>query len=334
MLREKKLYALLAAAAVVVIVVIIVVLVRGGSDEDKDEKSYTVAIVNITPVLEAVVTGFKEGMDARGYIEGENVTYLYDGPISRDAIDATLQQYIDQKVDVIVALVTPVAVSAQKLTAEDKIPVIFVVSDPIAAGLVTDMRHPGDNLTGIMTGLAETRRLEWMHTLAPETERILFPYNPTDSSPVQSLETLQPAAETLGLELVLVETPDQDAVQALIDNLPEDIDGIFLPSDSLVGSLYPAWAEKAIARKLPTSASSLAHVEGGILSSYSYSPLEMGKQASRLAVQIFEDKKPGDLPVEMADLFLSLNLKTANAMGLEIPDADLAQAQIVIRDEG
>ncbi|MBI5958100.1 MAG: ABC transporter substrate-binding protein [Chloroflexi bacterium] len=332
MLQNKKLIVLILGIVVVAAIIGLLVMLNG-DDEEKEDKHYTVAIVNIAPVLESVVTGFKEGMAEKGYIEGENLTILYDGPIARDAIDATLQKYIDQKVDLIVALATPVAVAAQKLTVDNKIPVVFVpVTDPVAAGIVTDLKQPGANLTGIMTGQGEARRLEWLHTLAPDAKRILLPYNPADQSPVQSIEAMKPAAETLELELVLVETPDADAVQALIDNLPEDIDAIFLPSDSLVGSLFTAWAAKAAELGLPTSASTLSHVEGGILSSYSYNPRESGKQASRLADQIFTGTQPGDLPVETAELFLSLNLKAAEAMGYEITDEMLRQAQIIIRE--
>lgn len=324
---------LLGAVIFVGIVAALAVILLGGEDEDPKD-IYTVGIVNIASVLNPAVDGFKEGMTTLGYTEGENITYLYDGPISSDDREAKLQEYVDQDVDVILTLTTPVTVSAKTITAESGIPVVFApVTDPLAAGIITDLTRPGGNITGVISGSSEPKRMEWLVKIAPEAKRILFPYNPNDSSPVNALIELNAIVDVLGIELVTMEVADAEAVQAVIDNLPDDIDAIYLGPDALVGSLYPQWVEVSIAKQLPISGSSLAHVEGGILCSYSYSPFEAGKNAAHLADRILKGADPGELPIETTEPVSSLNLDTMSAMGLDVPDTILRQAQVLIQED-
>ncbi|MCD4685489.1 MAG: ABC transporter substrate-binding protein [Anaerolineae bacterium] len=324
---------LMVLGGAVVIVVALVVVVWLAIRSDDDDTSYTVGIVNIASILNPVIDGFKEGMVEKGYIEGETITYVYDGAVSRDDLESTIQSLIDQDVDVIVSLTTPATLTAKELTAENQMPVVFVpVTDPLGAGIVTDISHPGGNITGIISGLGEEIRLEWLTDLAPDAERIFFPYNPDDTSPTQALEALRPVAETLGVELVTLETPDADAVTAAIENIPDDVDAIFIGPDSLVGRQFEAWIAKAIELKLPLSGSSLAHVEAGMLCSYSYSPFEAGKHASRLVDQILRGTAAGDLPVETADPVFSINLLTAEQLELDIAADVLGRAHVIVRE--
>lgn len=326
---------LLYAGGIVVIVVAVVLVVWAAtrSDDDEDGTSYRVGIVNIASILDPAIDGFKEGMAESGYVEGDNVTYVYDGVVSRDELEATIQKLIDQDVDVIVSLTTPATIAAKELTAENQVPVVFVpVTDPVGAGIITDISHPGGNVTGIISGLGEERRLEWLLDLAPGAERVYFPYNPNDTSPAQALEALRPVADSLGVELVTLETPDEAAVTAAIENIPDDVDAIFIGPDSLVGRQFDAWIARSIELKLPISGSSLAHVEAGMLCSYSYSPFEAGKQASHLVDQILRGTPPGDLPVETADPVFSINMVTANQLELQLSEEVLNRAQVIVRE--
>jgi putative tryptophan/tyrosine transport system substrate-binding protein len=337
MLKNKRnLYVLSGILIIVLVVSIAVLLSKQDDDKNKDEgdkKTYTIGIVNTASIINPAIDGLKEAMAEQGYTEGENIVYIYNGPVSRDDLQTEIQSLIDQHVDLIVAVTTQPAIQAKELTAENHIPVVFVpVTDPIGAGIVADLTHPGGNITGIVSGQGETRRLEWLKTVDPTIQRVYFPYNPNDASPVRALEELQPAADSLGLELVLVETPDEAAVLDAIANVPDDIDAIFLGPDSLVGAKYADWVARANEMGIPTSGSSQAHVAAGILCSYSYSPFDAGRLAAGLVSQILEGANPGDLPVETAEPQFSINLVTANTIGLEISDSVLGQATIIIRE--
>lgn len=310
----------------------------GSSDKEEEQEadaSYTVGIINIAAILEPVVDGIKDGMIEFGYTEGGNVTYLYEGPVARDAVEALVASYEEQGVDVIISLTTPATITVKEATTESGTPVVFVpVNDPIGAGIVEDLVAPGGNITGIISGQSEDRRLEWLLTFAPDAEQIYYPYNPDDSSPVRTLEFLQTdVAPRFNVEIVPVEAADEDAVRAAIENIPEGIDAIYLPSDARVGALLSEWVAKAEELGIPLSGSSLAHVEAGALCSYSYSPYESGKQSARLVDQILQGADPGSLPVETAEPLFSVNLAAAEAINFEVTEDILLQANIIVRGD-
>ncbi len=327
----KKLNRCVKSSGVLLLVLSITLgIVLSGCRMPHPPQTYTIGVVNPTPIMEPVLAGFKARMTELGYVEGENTTYLYDGPAPKDELERVAQSHLDEGVDLILALTTPGAQAAQKATSEHAVPVVFVpVTDPVGAGLVSSLREPGGNLTGITTGGSAPKRLEALLQVVPEAERIYLPYNPGDKSATSVLEQLAPLEDPLGVELVLYEAADTEAVEAAIANIPDDVDAIFIGPDSLVGSLYADWVKAAIERELPLSGSSVSHVEAGMLLSYSYDTVAAGRQAARLADQIFKGAAPRDLPVETSEFFLSLNLKTARAIGLDIPDEILSQAKEV-----
>jgi putative tryptophan/tyrosine transport system substrate-binding protein len=302
-----------------------------GCSSSQSSRPVIVGVVNPTPIMEPVLEGFKVGMTELGYLEGQDIRYLYAGP-SKNNLDDTLQGFLEQDVDLILAITTPAAQAAQAATTGKNVPVVFVpVTDPVGAGLVASLKEPGDNMTGIVTGGSDAQRLAWLLRVAPGARRIYLPYNPDDKSPVVALAQIQAAAAKLDVELMLRQANSTEQVQAAIANIPRDADAILIGPDSLVGSLYTDWVRAAIARKLPLTGSSTSHVEAGMLLSYSYDTVAVGHQAARLADQIFKGVEPAELPVETSEFFLSLNLKTAKAIGLDIPDPILRQAQRVFR---
>jgi putative ABC transport system substrate-binding protein len=219
--------------------------------------------------------------------------------------------------------------AAQRATAGTDIPVVFVpVNDPVGAGLVDNLRNPGGNITGITFGVQEARRLEWLIQVAPTIEQIYIPYNPEDRSAVLALETVSEAAPKLGVELITREVRNLEEITAAVENIPEEADAIFLLPDSLLGGR----ANKFVELQLPTSAANPRDLaDHGVLTSYGIEITAAGKQAARLADQILRGIKPADLPVETAEFYLAINLKTAEAIGLDISDEILLQADIIIR---
>jgi putative ABC transport system substrate-binding protein len=274
--------------------------------------------------------GFKAGMAELGYIEGENITYIYDGATnSIDKLDSVAQDLVAADVDLILSITTSATQAAQRATVDTDIPVVFVpVTDPVGAGLVDSLRQPGGNITGVTFGIQEGRRLEWLVQIVPTIEQIYVPYNPEDRSAALALEMASETATELGVELITYETRNPEEVMAAIENIPEEADAIFLLPDSLTGAHNAEFVEL----QLPTSGPNPIDTKRyGILTSYGMEVSASGKQAARLADQIFQGIKPADLPVETAEFFLAINLKTAEAIGLDIPDEILLQADIIVR---
>jgi putative ABC transport system substrate-binding protein len=294
------------------------------------ERPKTIGVVNLPPGLDPIIEGFKEGMTELGYTEGENITYIYEGATkSIDILDSVAQGLVEADVDLILSVTTPATLAAQRATADTDIPVVFVpVNDPVGAGLVESLKQPGGNITGITFGLQEGRRLKWLVQIAPTIEEIYIPYNPEDQSAVLGLETVSEAAMALGVELITREVRKPEEITAAVENIPEEADAIFLLADSLLGT----HATEFVKLQLPTSAANPSDLtDHGVLTSYGIDQTSAGKQAARLADQIFQGVKPADLPVEMAEFYLAINLKTAEAIGLDISDEILLQADIIIR---
>jgi putative ABC transport system substrate-binding protein len=294
------------------------------------QKTYTIGVINLVPALDPVIEGFKEGMTELGYIEGESITYIYEGATGRiETLDSVAQSLVEADVDLMLSVSTPATQAAQRATVGSRIAVVFVpLTDPVGAGIVDSLREPGGNITGITFGAQEARRLAWLLQIVPTIKEIYVPYNPEDRSAVLSLETVREAATTLGVALIPRKIHDLEEITAAIENAPEEADAVFFPPDSLVGSHAPEF----LTLQLPTSLADPTNMAAfGMLSSFGIEFTAAGRQAARLADQIFQGVKPSDLPVETAEFYLAINLRAAEALGLDISDEVLRQADIVIR---
>jgi putative ABC transport system substrate-binding protein len=294
-----------------------------------------IAMVQLTAVDRHTVAGFQAAMAKLGYQEGKQVAYLDAPPAgSVDKLDDIIRSHLDKKPDLFLASSTPATLAVKRLTAaSSKPPVIFApVNDPLAAGIVTDLKHPGGNITGIRLPLGDDLRLQWLARIAPQAKRVFLPYSADDKSALKSVEKAVAAAAKLGLEMVPHPIPAGGTVSAAIAALPADAGAIFLPRDSRVESAIAEFVAVAEQRRLPIAAPSLIQVEAGALFSYGFVHKDIGRQAARLADQIFKGMAAGDLPVEMGENSLSINLFTARKLGISIPDDILVQAEHIIRE--
>jgi putative tryptophan/tyrosine transport system substrate-binding protein len=301
---------------------------------DEKSKTYSVGVINIVPDFDKIMAGFKKGVAELGYIEGENIRYIYDGPTTdMSRLETVAQSLLAADVDLILSMTTPATNAAKKVTAGTNLPVIFVpVTDPVGAGIVDSIKYPGGNITGVAFGLQEVRRLEWLVRIAPKIKRIFVPFNPGDKSPVLALAMVRNTAAKLGIELITAEIRNPEMLSAAIDNIPAQADAVFLLPDSLVSTRLVDLVAAATKRKLPVSGANVTVVRNsGVLTTFGIDISLAGKQAARLVDQIFQGVKPADLPVEMAEFYLAINLKVAKAIDLDIPDEILRQADIIIR---
>lgn len=293
-----------------------------------------IAVAQLTAVDNETVSGFKEAMAELGYREGFEVVYLPTGPIGAvDRLESVIREYLKKGPDLFFVASTPATQTVKRLTDErSQPPVIFApVNDPVGAGIVTDLRHPGGHITGIRLPRGDDLRLRWLLRMAPNAKRIYLPYTADDKSALASLQQATDAAARLGVTLLPQPIAGQDDIVAAIAALPIDADAVFLPRDSRIEARITDFVALADKRRLPISAPSLTQVQAGALVSYGFVHREIGRQAARLADQVFKGTAPGDLPVEMAENRLAINLATANRIGITIPDEVVLQAEYVIR---
>lgn len=300
-----------------------------------NQNQFVIATVIYGKNNAATLEGFREGMKERGYTEGENVSYLFDN-INHDLekLDADIARMVSYKPNLIIASTTPVAMAVVKATDLNRIPVVFgPVNDPVSVGIVKEQRHPGENVTGVMLTDSTAKELEWAVKIAPRIKRILLPYNPNDKSSVISMQKVRDAVKKFNLTLDARETRNHEEIDTLLANFPVGVDAIFLPRDGMTMSRVEDFAKLANSKKIVLTGTRVEMAERGALFGFGFNGFMIGKQMARLADQILRGRKPGDLPVETAENFLSINLKTANTLGITISEQILRQAHTIIRAE-
>lgn len=303
--------------------------------ENDTKQSFTIGLITNNPNGLRNINGFRSGMEALGYVDGENTTFIYSGnPVPAGELEAAIKQMVVDGADLIFTAGTPTGIAAKVATRESAIPVVFgVVADPVAAGIMADLTRPGGNMTGVMLSENQARRLELLHSVLPDVKTVLLPYDPEDAAPVSSAAQLTDAASSMGLTLVHAYTRTNDEVSALLADLPQAIDAIFLLPGSLVNRRINKLIEVANARKIPVSGPSTAQVEAGALMSYGIVHGEVGVQASRIADRILRGADPSTMPVETADFYLTVNVAAANRIGLDISEEVLQQADVILRED-
>jgi putative ABC transport system substrate-binding protein len=300
------------------------------------QRIFKIGKISTSSRFDVVINGFNAGMVELGYVEGKNVKYVFEGITENpEQRDAAAQKLVAEKVDLIVAFGSPSTQAAQKATAGTDIPVLFLpVVDPVQAGFVQSLRSPGGNMTGITVGAdLYAKELEWLQKVSPKIKRVYVPYDsPKNPAAAFALKAMKDAAPKLGLELVLREIASADDVTPAITEISADVDAICLvPGSIYVTARLDDFIKASVQHKLPLSATVTDWVKSGALIAYSFSDEAAGKQAARLTDRLLKGAKPADLPVETAEYFLAINVKTAQAINLNITDEVLRQATTIVR---
>jgi ABC-type uncharacterized transport system substrate-binding protein len=220
--------------------------------------------------------------------------------------------------------------AAKKAVEGTDIPVVFApVINPVEEGVVASIAQPGGNVTGVQNGNTVPKAMEWLHKIAPQATKIHVIYHPEDAVALTTIAALPETAATLGVELVLDEVRSPEEALAAIEALPKDAAIFMVPTPRLDPG--DARIEAAVKHGLAVGSTNPGQLKVGAIVTYGANFSAMGKQAAGLVDQILKGTKPADLPVETAEYFLDINLLTAQAIGLDIPDEILRQAATVVR---
>jgi putative ABC transport system substrate-binding protein len=281
------------------------------------------------------IDSLKQGLRMLGYVEGQNLEIVYRFAAGQaERYPALAAELVALPVEVIVALGTPASVAAKRAT--EAIPIVVQTGDPVAAGLVRDLAHPGGNVTGFsgQAADAEGKRLELLKELLPSLSRVAVLVNPANSFSVLALDKARSGAIALGLRLDPVEVSSVADLERALPALRSDRpDAVLVTADRgplMVGRTRIA--EFLMTNRLPSISSYYEQVQAGGLMAYAASYHATYRRNVALVIdKIFKGTKPGDLPVQQPTEFeLILNLKTAKALGLTVPPTLLARADEVI----
>jgi len=279
---------------------------------------------------------FRQGLSETGYREGRNVTIEYrwaGGQSDRLAILAS--DLVGRRPSIIVTAGGIAGALAAK-AATTMIPIVFETGvDPVVAGLVPSLSRPGGNVTGVTSLNVEVnpKRLELLRELVPNVKAVALLVNPANPSLTEPLlPQMQAAARTLGLELHIVQaSAEADFDRAFARLVQLGAGGLVIPSDATLLSRIAQVAELALRYRIPTIFYTREFTTAGGLASYGGDVTESHRLAGQYAARVLRGEKPGDLPVQQVTrVELIINLKTAKALGLEVPRQLIARADEVI----
>jgi putative tryptophan/tyrosine transport system substrate-binding protein len=279
--------------------------------------------------------GFRQQMRELGYVEGQNITFEPRWAQGEDGrIPKLVAELVGLKVDLIVTGGQSAAIGAKKATST--IPIVMASgSDPVAVGLVASLRQPGGNVTGMTTINSElaAKRLEFMRIVAPRASRIAILWDERSPGARLTVDGTEAAAKTAGLIIQSVPVGSAAGLEAAFATVVRGRAGaLIVVGAAKLFSYRKRIAELAVKHRLATVVSTREYAEAGCLVSYGVDNPDMFRRAAVYVDKIRKGAKPGDLPIEQPTKFeLIINLKTAKALGLTIPQSLLARADEVIQ---
>jgi putative ABC transport system substrate-binding protein len=282
-----------------------------------------------------LIKAFEDGLRSLGYRVGENVTIEYRfANAEMERLPALAADLVRLGVDIIVTGTNPNIVAAMKATTT--IPIVMTTGiDPVSAGFVASLAHPGGNVTGLTSDTGSEilgKRFELLKETLPNLSRLGILFNPDVALNRSRQTSMGETARALGLTLVPVEARGLDALeQAFAIMVRERAQAFVMQGDSVLFNHRSQIAEIAIRNRLPAASLQRELAEAGFLLTYGADIRDLYRRSAVFVDKVFKGAKPADLPVEQPTKFeLVINLKTAKALGISVPPILLTRADEVI----
>ena len=287
------------------------------------------------PRVPRLLQAFRQGLRELGHVEGQNIAIEFRWAEGKyDRLPGLAAELVRLKVNVIVAGGAPAVQAAKQAT--ETIPIVMVnVSDPVALGFVASLARPEGNITGLsmMTPELVGKQLEMLKEVLPKVSRVALLWNPASAGNAPQLRHAQDAARALGVRLQPLEARDPSEIDSAFAAITTERAGaVIVLTDTVLLDHRTRIADHAARRRLPTVSGQSEHAEAGGLLAYVPNNSNGFRRAATYVDKILKGAKAADLPVEQPTTFeLVINLKTAKALGLTIPQALLQRADQVIQ---
>jgi putative tryptophan/tyrosine transport system substrate-binding protein len=276
---------------------------------------------------------FVQRLRELGWIEARNISIEFRWAEGRNDRAAEIaSEFVRLKVDVIVTWGTAPVVAAKQATAV--IPIVFATAgDPVATGLIVSLARPGGNLTGLSNQIPDLagKRLELLREIIPDLRRLAILTNIGSPIGVLEMGEVHAAAHKLGFEVLPLEIRRAEDIAPAFEALKGRAQALYVVAEPLVGSNRTRINTLALGARLPTLHSLREYVEAGGLMSYGPNPTDLFRRSAEIVDKILRGAKPANIPVEQPTKFeLIINLTSAKAIGLTIPESFLSRADEVI----
>jgi putative ABC transport system substrate-binding protein len=284
----------------------------------------------------SIVAAFRQGLQEAGYVEGQNVAIesrFAEGQIDR--LSGLASDLVNRGVNVFVATGGTGSVVKARPMVPKTIPIVFAMGgDPVKLGIVANLARPGDNITGVSFLLSELapKEVELLHELVPKATAIGFLVDPSDPNTESDTKSAQAAADALGHALVVVKASTESEINPAVAALAQQkIAALFVNADPLFNVNFPKIRALAATYAMLTISSWEGFAADGGLISYGTSIDEANRLVGVYTGRVLKGEKPADLPVQQSTKFkLVINLKTAKALGMTIPQSIPARTDEVI----
>ncbi|SPP99729.1 hypothetical protein NBG4_110032 [Candidatus Sulfobium mesophilum] len=318
-------------AALQVLMLAIIFATLSGCQRGSEARKYVIGYIDPNPEEKEGAPGFLRNMPKHGFTEGKNVTYIKIQTKDKQAIENGIRDMVGRHVDMILTMSTPPIKMAKELTQGTNIPVVFIMYDAIGTDIIKSFVDHPSNITGVQLQGSTPKTLQWLLAISPRARHIFVPVTFDTGAAKQSLEKLKESCNQIGLTVTVAEVKTVEELQPALKSMPNDTDAVFLLHSWLVGSHAGEVIEEANKRHIPVISAGHVDYQHGLTMSYGPTDDSIGAQAARLASKILQGTSPAYLPVENAEVYLGINLKTARNAGMQIPEEVLRRADFVIR---
>ena len=299
--------------------------------QQKAMRVYRIGFLRNGPPPETFMGGFRQGLREFGYVEGQNISIEYGLAGNADQLPDAAAELVHHNVDLIIASGTPPVLAAKNATRT--IPIVFVAAiDPVATGVVASLARPGGNVTGFALIEADLmgKRLQLLSEVVPRLSRVAVLSQVANPGNAEYIGQARLAAPVLGLQLQVIAVRDAGDFERAFTEM-RGAGAVIQLADVLFTSYQKQIVELAASNQLPVMYGTRLFVDAGGLMVYGPDIPDHYRRAAGYVDKILKGAKPADLPVQQpTKLELVINLKTARAIGLEIPPAILARADEVI----
>lgn len=296
------------------------------------DKMHNVAITAIVehPALDTIRQGVVEELAREGFVEGKNININFQSAQGSTATAAQIaRKFVGDKADIIIPITTP---SAQPVVAATRsVPIVFSgVTDPVAAKLVKSWEPTGTNVTGISDHKPIEPQLTLIQTLVPNLKAVGYVYSAGEVNSTIVLDELKAAASKVNVQVVPVAVQRSADIGTAARSLNGKVQAIYISEDNAVVSAYEALHKAALESKIPVIAADKDTVKRGALAAYAVNQYDIGIETGKIAARILRGEKAGTIATHsVSKMELSVNQKTAQELGISLPESVVNQAKDV-----
>ncbi len=288
------------------------------------------------PALDAAREGFIEALKEAGYDAGEEVIYdIQNAQGDFNNAISIAQKFKDDRVDMILAIATPVAQATAQVVQDIPI-IITAVTDPVAANLAQSWESSGNNITGVSDAAPTDSQVKLILRFLPEIKSVGTIYNAGEANSVVQVEEARRTCKEIGLDLIEVTVSNSSDVLMAAQSLAGRVGAIYVVTDNTVVSAIDSVIKLCNQEKIALFVADPSTVEKGALASYGIDYFNLGKKTGEVALEVIKGAKPADVPIQKItdpqELQLVVNLKAAELLGIEVSEEILQEADKIIKD--